>query len=87
MGSGNCLYWAPEVFELDGEGVAVISGDIAGNEEHLRWAAQNSDYPHPEGLAEPFEWAEEVSNLCPPAAVQKIMGGNMFELIGIKVPA
>ena len=50
--------------------------------EHILFG---SDYPHPEGLAEPFEWAEEVSNLYPPAAVQKIMGGNMFELIGLKV--
>jgi predicted TIM-barrel fold metal-dependent hydrolase len=52
--------------------------------EHILFG---SDYPHPEGLAEPFAWAEEVSNLYPPAAVEKIMGGNMFELLGLKVPA
>jgi predicted TIM-barrel fold metal-dependent hydrolase len=46
-----------------------------------------SDYPHPEGLAEPFAWVEEVSNLYPRAAVEKIMGGNMFELLGMKQPA
>ena len=29
MGSGNCLYWAPGVFDLDDAGVAVVSGDLA----------------------------------------------------------
>lgn len=24
MGSGNCAFWAPTVFDLDAEGVAVI---------------------------------------------------------------
>ena len=52
--------------------------------EHILFG---SDYPHPEGLAEPFEWAEEVSNLYPAEAVTKIMGGNMFELLGMQQPA
>ena len=46
-----------------------------------------SDYPHPEGLAEPFEWAAEVSALYPQDDVRKIMGGNMFELLGLEMPA
>ncbi len=46
-----------------------------------------SDYPHPEGLAEPFEWAEEVSALYPEDDVRKIMGVNMFGLLGMEVPA
>jgi ferredoxin len=41
MGSGNCAYWAPGVFELDDEGVAVVRGDLAGHEEQVRLAAQN----------------------------------------------
>jgi ferredoxin len=41
MGSGNCLYWAPGVFELDDDGVAVVSGDVAGHEDQVRSAAQN----------------------------------------------
>jgi predicted TIM-barrel fold metal-dependent hydrolase len=45
-----------------------------------------SDYPHPEGLAEPFAWAEEVSALYPEPDVRKIMGGNMFDLLGLKQP-
>jgi ferredoxin len=30
MGSGNCMFWAPDVFDLDDDGVAVVHGDIAG---------------------------------------------------------
>jgi ferredoxin len=41
MGSGNCLYWAPEVFGLDDEGIAVVLGDLAGHEERVRLAATN----------------------------------------------
>ena len=46
-----------------------------------------SDYPHPEGLAEPFSWASEVADTYPRDAVDKIMGGNMYELLGMAVPA
>jgi predicted TIM-barrel fold metal-dependent hydrolase len=52
--------------------------------EHILFG---SDYPHPEGLAEPFEWAAEVSALYPEPDVRKIMGGNMFELLGMPLPA
>jgi ferredoxin len=41
MGSGNCVYWAPEVFDLDDEGVAIVFGDLAGHEERVRLAAAN----------------------------------------------
>jgi ferredoxin len=41
MGSGNCAYWAPGVFELDEDGVAVVCGDPTGHEERVRMAAQN----------------------------------------------
>ena len=41
MGSGNCSYWAPGVFELDDDGVAVVCGDLAGHEDQVRSAAQN----------------------------------------------
>jgi ferredoxin len=40
MGSGNCLFWAPGVFDLD-DGVAVVCGDMAGREEGVRKAAAN----------------------------------------------
>ena len=41
MGSGNCLFWAPGVFDLDDDGVAVVCGDMAGREEEVRKAAAN----------------------------------------------
>jgi ferredoxin len=41
MGSGNCLFWAPGVFELDDDGVAFVCGDMAGHEEEVRRAAAN----------------------------------------------
>ncbi len=41
MGSGNCLYWAPGVFDLDDAGVAIVTGDLLGNEENVRLAAKN----------------------------------------------
>jgi ferredoxin len=41
MGSGNCVYWAPDVFQLDDDGIAVVYGDLAGNEELVRVAMVN----------------------------------------------
>jgi predicted TIM-barrel fold metal-dependent hydrolase len=42
-----------------------------------------SDYPHPEGMADPLHWAEEIGELFPVDAVRKMMGGNMYELLGV----
>jgi ferredoxin len=41
MGSGNCMFWAPGVFDLDGDGVAFVCGDPAGHEDEVRKAAAN----------------------------------------------
>lgn len=41
MGSGNCVFWAPDVFDLDDEGVAAVRGPVAGHEEEVRSAATN----------------------------------------------
>jgi ferredoxin len=41
MGSGNCVFWAPGVFDLDGDGVAIVVGDPAGHDEKVRTAASN----------------------------------------------
>jgi ferredoxin len=41
MGSGNCVFWAPAVFDLDEDGVAMVRGEVAGHEEEVRVAAQN----------------------------------------------
>ena len=41
MGSGNCVFWAPEVFDLDDEGVAAVRGPVAGHGAEVRSAAKN----------------------------------------------
>ena len=41
-----------------------------------------SDYPHPEGLADPVSYAEELDSL-PREDVEKIMGGNLAEALKI----
>jgi ferredoxin len=41
MGSGNCSYWAPGVFDLDDDGIAVVIGDPSGSEDAVRLAAEN----------------------------------------------
>jgi ferredoxin len=41
MGSGNCVYWAPAVFDLDDDGIAIVVGDLVGNQEAVRVAMEN----------------------------------------------
>lgn len=41
MGSGNCLYWAPEVFDLDDDGIAVVIGAVTDTDDRVRQAAAN----------------------------------------------
>jgi predicted TIM-barrel fold metal-dependent hydrolase len=45
-----------------------------------------SDYPHPEGMADPLHWAKEIGDLFPAAAVRKMMGENMYGLLDIALP-
>jgi ferredoxin len=40
MGSGNCLFWAPETFDLGDAGYAVVLDPAATEEERIRIAAQ-----------------------------------------------
>jgi ferredoxin len=40
MGSGNCGFWAPGVFDLDDEGVAVVLDVDAAPEDKIILAAQ-----------------------------------------------
>lgn len=40
MGSGNCVYWAPDSFELADDGYAEALDATATPEERLRVAAQ-----------------------------------------------
>jgi predicted TIM-barrel fold metal-dependent hydrolase len=41
-----------------------------------------SDYPHPEGLADPLTFVDELEGL-PDDVVQKVMGGNMSRLMNV----
>ena len=41
-----------------------------------------SDYPHPEGLADPASYVDELEGL-PGESVQKIMGGNLARLMSV----
>ncbi|MDR7166498.1 putative TIM-barrel fold metal-dependent hydrolase [Nocardia kruczakiae] len=41
-----------------------------------------SDYPHPEGLAEPARYINEIKDM-PPADQEKIMGGNLARLLKV----
>jgi len=40
MGSGNCLFWAPESFDLGDDGRAVTFAPEATDEERLRVVAE-----------------------------------------------
>jgi ferredoxin len=40
MGSGNCVFWAPNTFDLSEDGHAVVLDAAATDEERLRTAAQ-----------------------------------------------
>ena len=45
-----------------------------------------SDWPHPEGLADPVGYIDELGNLSDDDA-RRIMGGNLYELLGLPIPA
>ena len=40
MGSGNCSFWAPGVFDLDDDGIAILVDIDAAPEEKIVLAAQ-----------------------------------------------
>ena len=42
-----------------------------------------SDYPHPEGMADPISFVDELSSL-PHEDVAKIMGGNLNRLMNLE---
>jgi predicted TIM-barrel fold metal-dependent hydrolase len=52
-------------------------------EDHVLFG---SDYPHPEGLAEPAKYLNDLAHL-PDDLVRKIMGDNLAALMDVKVPA
>ena len=44
-----------------------------------------SDYPHPEGLAEPCSYVEHLPTGLPRESVAAIMGGNLAQLMRVPV--
>jgi ferredoxin len=40
MGSGNCAFWAPGVFDLDDDGIAIVVDPAAAPVEKIVLAAQ-----------------------------------------------
>jgi ferredoxin len=40
VGSGNCAFWAPGVFDLDDEGTAVVLDPEAADAEHVQAAVR-----------------------------------------------
>jgi predicted TIM-barrel fold metal-dependent hydrolase len=44
-----------------------------------------SDFPHPEGLADPVSYLKELEGV-PDETVRKIMGGNLGRLMNVAVP-
>ncbi len=44
-----------------------------------------SDYPHPEGLAEPIQFLDQAAGVTP-ADLERIMSTNAFELLGLARP-
>ncbi|MEX2293912.1 MAG: amidohydrolase family protein [Acidimicrobiales bacterium] len=54
--------------------LAELVGD-----EHVLFG---SDYPHPEGLADPMSYVEELAG-APEDTIRKIMGGNLAKLMGV----
>ena len=46
-----------------------------------------SDYPHPEGLAEPCSYVDHLPPDLPQEDVARIMGGNLAQLMGVEVAA
>jgi predicted TIM-barrel fold metal-dependent hydrolase len=62
-------FWEEDLVEL-----AALIG-----EDHVLFG---SDYPHPEGLAEPATYVRQLEG-APEPVVRKIMGGNLARLMGV----
>ncbi|HWI43185.1 MAG TPA: amidohydrolase family protein [Nocardioides sp.] len=45
-----------------------------------------SDFPHPEGLADPVSYANDLREYCSEEQVAKFMGGNLLRLLNMEAP-
>jgi ferredoxin len=58
MGSGNCVFWAPDTFELSDDGHAVVVDAAATDEARLRTAAEGC----PVGAISLWRAGREITN-------------------------
>ncbi len=63
-------FWEEDLIEL---------ADMIGEDNVLF----GSDYPHPEGLADPVSYVQQLEG-APEEQVRKIMGGNLARLMGVE---
>jgi hypothetical protein len=68
--------WVSPFFEDDVPGLCDALG--------VSQVVAGSDYPHPEGLADPFEFADELDSL-PPASQRLILRDNFRKGSGLEV--
>ena len=73
----RCVYVHP-FHEDDPQGLAELIG--------IDNVIFGSDYPHPEGMADPLSFVDELPDFSEQDKA-KIMGGNLARLIGVGQPA
>ncbi len=73
----RCIYVNP-FWEDNLANLAELVG-----EDHVLFG---SDYPHPEGLADPISYVDELKGM-PDSAVRKIMGANLARIMGVNEAA
>jgi predicted TIM-barrel fold metal-dependent hydrolase len=73
----RCVYISP-FWEENYLELAELLG-----EDHVLFG---SDFPHPEGLADPAAYAEDLAKYCTEEQVAKFMGGNLARLLNLEVP-
>jgi predicted TIM-barrel fold metal-dependent hydrolase len=66
--------WINPFWEDDLEGLIALMGA-----DHILFG---SDYPHPEGMAEPLNWLGQVADRYPARDVAQMMGENLYGLLG-----
>ena len=72
-------FWIHPFFEEDPNRLISIMGA-----DHVLFG---SDFPHPEGMADPLKFAEHLSAVLSQEDVAKIMGGNVAGLLGVDMHA
>ena len=73
----RCVYISP-FWEENYLELAELLG-----EDHVLFG---SDFPHPEGLADPAAYADDLAKYCTDEQIAKFMGGNLSRLLNLEVP-